>query len=410
MNEKSSFFNDVDGDRVYYAEDFAEYFIPFFTNGIFNNGCNVLAENDNMSINVSVGRAFINGYRYYNSLPKTLTVENADGVLNRIDNVVIRLDLVNRTITAQIVKGTFAEQPVAPDLVRSSTIYDLRIAKISIPAGTTTITQDLVTDTRFINSDCGNVISPIETPDTEDLFIQIQTAFEKQLNTMNVTINQFKTDSDTLISTTTTNFDNKIKEFTKTFNDTMSANSTTFSNALRDYGLEFGSWFDKVKDTLGTDVAGALLNAINEVSARVDEINVPTKTSELENDSHFIADDKYVHTDNNYSDAEKKKITTNTNNITKLLNGNLKSFISTLPVANWNLNGDTNFYENDVKKEDITSKHFIEVTMDIPNQEKIVDGYVNSYDGGFKVITSEKPEADIDISVTYQLTNIEGGN
>ena len=35
--EESSFFNDVDGDRVYYAEDFAEYFIPFFTNGIFNN-------------------------------------------------------------------------------------------------------------------------------------------------------------------------------------------------------------------------------------------------------------------------------------------------------------------------------------------------------------------------------------
>lgn len=29
--EESSFFNDVDGDRVYYAEDFAEYFIPFFT-------------------------------------------------------------------------------------------------------------------------------------------------------------------------------------------------------------------------------------------------------------------------------------------------------------------------------------------------------------------------------------------
>ena len=35
--EESSFFNDVDGDRIYYAEDFAEYFIPFFTNGIFNN-------------------------------------------------------------------------------------------------------------------------------------------------------------------------------------------------------------------------------------------------------------------------------------------------------------------------------------------------------------------------------------
>ena len=62
--EESSFFNDVDGDRVYYAEDFAEYFIPFFTNGIFNNGCQVLGNTNDMAVNLSTGRAFIEGHRY----------------------------------------------------------------------------------------------------------------------------------------------------------------------------------------------------------------------------------------------------------------------------------------------------------------------------------------------------------
>ena len=127
--EKSSFFNDVNNDRCYYAEDFARHLARFFTNGIFNNGCQVIANND-MTITVQSGAANINGYRYDNENNKILTVENADGALNRIDNVVIRLDLIERTITAQVVKGGFSNEPTEPELVRTSNIYDLRIAKI----------------------------------------------------------------------------------------------------------------------------------------------------------------------------------------------------------------------------------------------------------------------------------------
>lgn len=38
------------------------------------------------------------------------------------------------------------------------------------------------------------------------------------------------------------------------------------------------------------------------------KINLPTKTSELENDSNFVSDENYVHTDNNFTAAEKKKL------------------------------------------------------------------------------------------------------
>lgn len=219
--EKFSFFNDVDGDRVYYAEDFARHLATYFTNGIFNNGCQVLADNDDMSVNVSIGSANINGYRYDNDAIKTLTVDNADGVLNRIDNVVIRWNLTERTITAMVVKGALAENPVAPDLVRTSTIYDLRIAKISVPAGTTEITQNLVTDTRFITSDCGNVISTVQTPDTEQLFIQIQAIFDNTIDTMTG---------------------------------------------------DFDTWFEHVKGQLSTDVAGHLQNEIDAITPNVDQL------------------------------------------------------------------------------------------------------------------------------------------
>ena len=219
--EKFSFFNDVDGDRVYYAEDFARHLATYFTNGIFNNGCQVLGNNDDMSVNVNVGSANINGYRYDNDAVKTLSIDNADGVLNRIDNIVIRLDLTNRNIITQVIKGTPASSPVAPDLTRTSTIYDLRIAKVSIPAGTTEITQDLITDTRFITSDCGNVISTVETPDTEQLFIQIQQQFD---------------------------------------------------NFLEDNTTEFDTWFNNVKGQLSTDVAGNLQNEIDAINTDVEQL------------------------------------------------------------------------------------------------------------------------------------------
>lgn len=38
------------------------------------------------------------------------------------------------------------------------------------------------------------------------------------------------------------------------------------------------------------------------------KVAVPTKTSELENDSNFVSDANYVHTDNNYTKEEKTKL------------------------------------------------------------------------------------------------------
>jgi len=212
--EKFSFFNDINGDRVSYAEDFARHLSMFFTNGIFNNGC-LVSENNNMKVIVNAGSANINGYRYDNDSNKVLIIENADGVLNRIDNIVIRLDLINRNITAQVVKGSFSNDPIAPDLIRTSTIYDLRIAKINIPAGVTTITQDLIEDTRFLNSDCGNVISAVDTPDTEELYSQLYAK-----------ANKFIVDSQE----------------------------------------EFTVWFDSVKDLLDENVAGKLANSIKTIA------------------------------------------------------------------------------------------------------------------------------------------------
>ncbi len=245
--EKFSFFNDVNGDRVYYAEDFARHLSTYFTNGIFNNGCQVLANNNDMSVNVSIGSANINGYRYDNNVIKKIVLETADGVLNRIDNIVIRLDLTNRNILTQVIKGVPAENPIAPDLVRTSTIYDLRIATVHIPAGTITITQDLVSDRRFFSEECGNVISAVQTPNTENLFIQIETKFNNLLSSMNNSL---------------TKFDTAYKEF-------ISRCDREFTSKLDNWTSDFDNWFNHIKGKLEGDVATNLQKEIDEINDKL---------------------------------------------------------------------------------------------------------------------------------------------
>lgn len=176
--EKYGFFNDVNDDRVYFSEDFARYFKKYFTNGVFNNELKVTANND-MTITIAPGDANIEGYRYTNTEDLIKTIDNADGTLARIDNVVLRLDLTNRLISILVVKGSFAASPEAPALVRNTTTYDLRLAKITISPGATSIAQDDIEDTRLNSADCGNVVSTVQQLDTEDIFVQYQTAFDQ---------------------------------------------------------------------------------------------------------------------------------------------------------------------------------------------------------------------------------------
>ena len=58
------------------------------------------------------------------------------------------------------------------------------------------------------------------------------------------------------------------------------------------------------------DTNKTITDALEEQEERIDEAieSVPTKTSDLTNDSNFVSDANYVHTDNNYTDSEKSKL------------------------------------------------------------------------------------------------------
>lgn len=187
MSELSGFFDahKVGGewDRSYVAVDFARYFASFIGNGVFagqSNELQVIQSNPlGMSVTVASGKSWIEGYFYYNDADLQLTLDNADGSLDRIDIIVCRWSSVDRMIRIHVKKGTAAVSPVSPPLQWDSDVKELQLASIRVNAGIVAISQSLITDTRPNTSVCGWVTSVIDQVDTSTLFLQWQDAYSK---------------------------------------------------------------------------------------------------------------------------------------------------------------------------------------------------------------------------------------
>ena len=85
-------------------------------------------------------------------------------------------------------------------------------------------------------------------------------------------------------------------------------------------------------------------------------------------------------------------------------------YSKTLLVANWTKNASTGYYEYDIIDDDIIAKTIVDGMLDIDNQAKLNTAYTISYLGGFKVITTELPSDDIDITFKYSLLNSDDEN
>lgn len=165
MTLHSGFFDAIESngsfDRTYSSADYCDNLATVIKNGVRYSSDNdlVVTPGNAMAITVGIGRAWINGHYLYNDTAYTsLTIATAPtGGQSRIDRVVARLDtsLATRAISLEIIQGTAAQNPIAPALTRNDSIYDLCLAEITVPAGATAITADMIKDTRSDGTICG---------------------------------------------------------------------------------------------------------------------------------------------------------------------------------------------------------------------------------------------------------------
>ena len=170
------FFNSVGGDRKYNADDISGYFVKLISDGVFATPASAMQvqENSGMTVQVSAGYGFVKCRWIKNDAPYLLTLDAADLIVDRVDRVVMRLDIPNRLMELAIKKGTTE----APALTRvDGGVWELSLAQIAVAAGATSITQADITDERADTSVCGYVTGLIDQIDTTNLFAQYNAAF-----------------------------------------------------------------------------------------------------------------------------------------------------------------------------------------------------------------------------------------
>lgn len=255
MAVRSSFFNSINGDRVYHTGHWAEYFASFIGNGIFPNPSSNLqtVSNDDMTVTIKAGSAWINGYILISDSDYNLDITPADGALNRIDRIVVRYDSIDREVRLEVKQGNFATNPVAPELQRNADAYELAIADVSVNAGAVSVTQANITDTRLNKELCGIVHGVVEQVDTTTIFNQYQSWINQEKA-------RFESDVDGWLANEQLGFE-------------------TWEQQQKS---EFDTWFASIQDILDGNAAANLQAQILGIRSDLDNIDAPS-TQEFNN-------------------------------------------------------------------------------------------------------------------------------
>lgn len=165
-------------DTEYLAED-AQLWFATRTSGVYAGQHLSVTADEGLNIVIHPGIAWLKysefgGLVYGNTdeLAKSLLIADTD--YPRIDRVCVRFDVIQNTCGIVIKQGTPASNAEPPALTRDETAYEISIAQITLAAGVTEITADMITDERFDASVCGIMSDGVTGIDTSVIHAQFE--------------------------------------------------------------------------------------------------------------------------------------------------------------------------------------------------------------------------------------------
>lgn len=253
----AGFFNAINEDRAYSADDMNRPYRKLISNGVFatpkgtaSDDLQVFTANNGMNIIVSKGDAIIGDKWFENPSDLTITASQNSEVLPRIDSIIAQVDRTQAGRAGSIVyrQGSASSNPVHPEINTDEDIFELRIADIRISPSCVKVTQDLITDCRGSN-ECPWITSLIYQVDTSTLYAQWQAAYQKYYNDQEA----------------------EHDEYFEEFKNTMAS----FFNQEEQ---SFETWFNQMKDQLSEDAAGKLQLEVDNLNQLLMETIRPIMT------------------------------------------------------------------------------------------------------------------------------------
>ena len=170
---------------ITYDADDASGFLSTRLSGVYSaeEDFSVTAQGG-LSVQVSAGQAWVRPARFKGrsiimEQPTTVVLTEADPVRSRIDRIVLRYDAAAKKTRLQVLDGTpDSAAPAAPEISRTELVYDLCLAEIRRPAGSTAVTAADITDTRADEAVCGVMRDGVTGIPTGTLVQQWQAVIE----------------------------------------------------------------------------------------------------------------------------------------------------------------------------------------------------------------------------------------
>ena len=141
MTITSGFFNSVNHDRLYDAEQVSSIFDGIIKDGVYESIGDAFMVTPNSDLNDSIivgtGRAWFDHTWTLNDAQFSLTLDEPNTLYGRIDYVVIDVNREQdvRANTLKIVRGTMSDNPQEPVLINTDRHKQYPIAKIDVPSG-----------------------------------------------------------------------------------------------------------------------------------------------------------------------------------------------------------------------------------------------------------------------------------
>lgn len=157
FNVECGFFDSVNDDRLYTADDMNKPYNRIFSNGIFplpsgaaSSDLQVVSAGSGMNITVKAGQGMFAGKWFQNPAAIPITVPKNTASKPRVDSVIVQIDTRTTGRAGNIVyrTGTPSSNAPAPAINQVANVQEWRLANIYVAPSANTINNDAITDLR----------------------------------------------------------------------------------------------------------------------------------------------------------------------------------------------------------------------------------------------------------------------
>ena len=281
MSVSSGFFNSLNGDRKYNAAQMSAIFDGLIIDGVFASIGTAFAVKaaGGLTVNVGVGKAWFDHTWTVNDSILPMTAPEAEGLLDRIDAVVLEVNGTEsvRENTIKFVKGNPSSAPSRPTLTNEGNVHQYPLCYIYRKYGTAVINQADITP--MVGTESTPFVTGIlQTISLDELLGKWQDELDRFTDARSQEVDDWIAQEES--------------DFTAWFNKMkadLQQEQTVLDQWIASEQADFLAWYNQMKDQLSGDVAGNLqLEIDKEEVKRILLVGFEDGTKEFSDDGTVI--------------------------------------------------------------------------------------------------------------------------